>query len=213
VVADFVGTSFRWSAVLTTLTLFVNLTFCTWSNIRTMQSERKIIRLVLNRYLGRNIYFVTFCTHGRRPVFGDSERASWIIQTLRTVSESSGFRVHSYCVMPDHVHAVIEGSAGDSDLGRFVKAFKQSTAFHYKKELGESLWQRRYYEHILRPSDSLDAIIWYVWMNPVRAGLCAEPKSYPHSGSFTSDWGSVPRSEIGWIPPWSRIAEGGKRTT
>jgi putative transposase len=148
------------------------------------------------------MYFVTFCTDGRRPVFRDSARASWIVQTLRTVSEATGFQVHAFCVMPDHVHIVVEGSADQSDLGRFVKTFKQLTAFHYKKESGETLWQRRFYEHIVRPSDSLDAVIWYVWLNPVRAGLCVDAKSYPHSGSFTSDWGRKPQAEIGWVPPW-----------
>jgi len=181
---------------------FVRAWFFVRGNIYTMPSERKIIRLAPNRYLGRNIYFVTFCTDGRRPAFQPSDQAIWIIQTLKQVSDASGFQVHAYCVMPDHVHIVVEGASDMSDLGQFVKAFKQLTAFHYKKRSGQALWQRRFYEHILRPSDSLDAVIWYVWLNPVRAELCADPKSYPHSGSFTSDWGDKPQNKDGWMPPW-----------
>jgi putative transposase len=184
------------------LTLILFVRGFAWGKIYTMPPERKIIRLAPNRYLGRGTYFVTCCTDGRRPIFRDSARASWIIQTLKTVSESTGFKVHAYCVMPDHLHVVVEGCSDDCDLGRFVKALKQLTAFHSKKESGETLWQRRFYDHILRPSDSLDAVAWYVWLNPVRAGLCTDAKTYPHSGSFTSDWGGKVQSKEDWVPPW-----------
>lgn len=104
--------------------------------------------------------------------------------------------------MPDHFHLIVEGAQDESDLVHFAKTLKQLTAFRYKQETGERLWQRRYYDHILRGNDSLDQVLWYVWLNPVRAGLCTDARSYPYSGSFTLDWNEKPRSEAAWVPPW-----------
>jgi putative transposase len=167
-----------------------------------MHRERKIIRLAQFKYLGRNTYFLTFCSDGRQRVFHDSSLASSIVSSLKTVSESTAFLVHGYCLMPDHFHLVIEGARDESDLVHFAKTLKQLTAFRYKQETGQRLWQRRYYDHILRTNDSLDQVLWYVWLNPVRANLCTDAKSYPYSGSFTLDWNISRQTETNWVPPW-----------
>jgi putative transposase len=121
---------------------------------------------------------------------------------LKSVSESNVFLVHGYCLMPNHFHFIVEGARDESDLIHFAKTLKQLTAFRYKKEAGERLWQRRYYDHILRSNDSLDQVLWYVWLNPVRAGLSTDPQSYPYSGSFTLNWSGSPQPEATWVPPW-----------
>jgi REP element-mobilizing transposase RayT len=167
-----------------------------------MLPERKTIRLPRSEYKGRRTYFLTFCCEEKHRAFRDFARASEIVQSIKVISEPNQFRVHAYCVMPDHVHVIVEGTHDESDLKRFAKIFKQVTAFHYKEETGERLWQKKYYDHILRASDSVDAVLWYVWMNPVRAGLCASPWEYPHSGSFTMDWKKEEKKKDGWVPPW-----------
>jgi REP element-mobilizing transposase RayT len=167
-----------------------------------MPPERKIIRLAQSKYLGRNIYFLTFCCEGRRQLFRNSLLASSVVSTLKSVSKSNGFIVHGYCLMPDHFHLVAEGARDESDLVHFAKTLKQLTAFRYKQKTGERLWQGRYYDHILRANDSLDQVLSYVWLNPVRARLCTDARSYPNSGSFTLDWNSTTPSESPWRPPW-----------
>jgi putative transposase len=167
-----------------------------------MLPERKNIRLPRTQYVGRNTYFLTFCCQARRLIFRDSVQAFSIVGAIKEVAESKSFLVHAYCVMPNHAHVVVEGSRDDSDLERFAKTFKQLTAFRYKQESGERLWQKRFYDHVLRAADSLDAVAWYVWLNPVRAGLCAEARSYPYSGSLTIDWSAKAQSERRWVPPW-----------
>ena len=107
--------------------------------------------------------------------------------------------------MPDHIHFLCEGLSDNSDLVQFVDALKQrtaSTAYGFKKTHGQRLWQMRYYDHILRPSESPDAVGWYIWMNPVRKGFCSQPDRYPHSGSFTGQWENMSRPEIEWVPAW-----------
>jgi hypothetical protein len=45
-----------------------------------------------------------------------------------------------------------------------------------------------FYDRILRATDAVETVAIYIWSNPVRKGLCAQPGQYPYSGSQTIDW-------------------------
>lgn len=167
-----------------------------------MDFRRKNIRLPAHRYVGQSSYFLTFCCAYRRRVFSDSENATWFVENLLDQSNAYGFAVYAYCVMPDHFHALLTGRHITSDLLAFAKNLKQVTGYDYERRCGEVLWQKRPYDHILRESDNFDAVAGYIWMNPVRAGLCADPRDYPYSGSFTMDWKKMMRPLELWVPPW-----------
>ncbi len=167
-----------------------------------MLTPRTNIRLPDLNYLARRTYFLTLCCENRNRIFLKTEFAREIIENLRDYAVQKQFAIHAYCVMPDHVHALVEGQTDASDLPSFVKLFKQITAFQYKSRTGQRLWQKAYYDHILRPSDSLDGVAWYIWLNPVRAKLCADYKDYPLSGSFTGVWTEWPSAPTPWQPTW-----------
>jgi REP element-mobilizing transposase RayT len=151
----------------------------------TREFERKNIRLSPENYRGRRLYFLTLCFASRRRFGANPRIASWLIAHLEKHSAASGFFVHAYCVMPDHMHALVCAVSDESNLMSFVESFKQETAFEFARRAHRSLWQFKYYDHILRGSDSPDRVAWYIWLNPVRASLCRGPKEYPFLGSFT----------------------------
>jgi putative transposase len=169
-----------------------------------MHFLRKNIRLHPIHYRGRRWFFVTLCCESRRPVFSDSENARGLIDCLKITAERYRFGVHAFCVMPDHFHALVEGVALDSDLLLFVRNFKQSSSREYSTAKGEPLWQKKFYDHILRAKDSPEAVSWYIWMNPVRKGLCSQPIQYPYSGSFTDPWETKVQPQEIWVPSWKR---------
>jgi len=169
-----------------------------------MQFKHKNIRLPTQNYLGRGWFFITLCCERRRRIFSNGHRACWLIDCLRREAEASGFGIHAFCVMPDHLHLLAEGLEPASDLLRFVKVLKQRTGFLYQREFHEHLWQKKFYDHILRPHDVPDRIAWYIWMNPVRKSICAQPQEYPYSGSFTLRWERATRPEQSWAPPWKK---------
>jgi hypothetical protein len=85
----------------------------------------------------------------------------------------------------------------------FVNGFKQRSAFEFKQQRGERLWQHKTFDHILRPSERWEAVAYYIWMNPVRKGLCLEAGDWPFSGSQTVDWKRLLKpSEEHWVPAW-----------
>jgi putative transposase len=141
------------------------------------------------------------CCESRQPIFLNGEKAKWIIEVLRTEMLLHQFVVAAYCVMPDHLHFLALGTAANSNLLVFTKSFKQKRGYSYQQETGMRLWQKNYYDHILRASEKSNEVAAYIWMNPVRKGLCKNFEEYAFSGSFTRPWKSSPYAGA-WTPPW-----------
>lgn len=169
-----------------------------------MPRPRKNIRLPAPNYAGRGIHFVTLCCELKRRPFLKTDFARETIDELRRYADQKQFAVHAYCVMPDHVHILVEGLDHSSDLLSFLKILKQVTAYKYKSRTSKRLWQKKYYDHILRPCDSQDAVAWYIWLNPVRAGLSTRYLDFPFSGSFTMPWPDLKPPDQPWIPAWKQ---------
>ena len=71
-----------------------------------------------------------------------------------------------------------------SSLPRFVRLFKQKSGFAFRRKCGLLLWQRSYYDHVLRKEELLRDVALYILGNPVRKGLVEEYAMYPFSGSL-----------------------------
>ncbi len=172
------------------------------------QFLHKNIRLPAERYLGRGLYFITLCFHNRRRHGANARTARWLIDELRAHSAACEFLVHAYCVMPDHLHAMATGASETSNLLKFVMSFKQDTAANFARKTHRPLWQFKFYDHILRTADSADRVAWYIWANPVRKGLCADPTDYPFLGSFTEIGTKMLQGSAAadWTPPWKNTA-------
>jgi len=170
--------------------------------------HRKNIRLPAERYLGHQLYFVTLCFHNRRRLGANARIACWIVDQLRIHAAACEFFVHAYCVMPDHVHILVAGASEASNMLKFVMSLKQQTSREFAHRTRRSLWQFKFYDHILRGRDSADRVAWYIWSNPVRKGLCATPASYPFLGSFTEMGIRILKGAAAseWTPPWKNAA-------
>ncbi len=167
-----------------------------------MSFTRKRIRLSPQDYIGKRLYFVTVCCDRRQPVFANEQLGQWLASELCRAAQKANLALHSYCIMPDHLHLLVEGLREDCDLVRFVSSFKQETGSVYSKRFGMRLWQTKYYDRILRRAEQTEALAWYIWLNPVRKGLCGSPQEYPLSGSLTIDWKKRCCPTDTWNPPW-----------
>lgn len=68
-----------------------------------------------------------------------------------------------------------------------MKNFKQATGYYFKQQTGFNLWQKSYYDHILRKEEDIIGNMKYVLNNPARAGLVDEYLDYRFSGSLEID--------------------------
>jgi len=165
---------------------------------------RKSIRLSPRNYHGCGCYFVTICCAHRLPLLLDASLFQKLITLLRAEADAAGFSVLAYCFMPDHLHLLVESRQQSCDLPRFVKSFKQKAGYAYRQRTGRQLWQSFFYDHILRREESSGLVAWYIWLNPVRVGICRAPQEYPFSGSFTLNWLFLVAPTRAWTPPWRR---------
>ena len=136
-------------------------------------------RLSSHNYVGRGIYFLTFCTYERVEAFRDSEVAVRTLEQFRRTAAIEQFAIRAYCLMPDHVHLLVEGLSASSDLKRFAKMAKQRSGGMHRRRCGQRLWQEGYFERVLRDGDDPAVIGRYIIDNPIEAGF----QNYPNVGN------------------------------
>ncbi len=149
-----------------------------------MNFIRKNHRLAPCNYIGKKAFSITIAIYDRLSVFTTDDVVIEHISVLRDVSGKYHFDIPAYCFMPDHVHFLAVGMRADSSLTGFLKNYKQVTAFRYKQETGRTLWQKSFYDHVLRKDEDRLSVIQYILANPVRRGLVVSAGDYPYSGSF-----------------------------
>jgi REP-associated tyrosine transposase len=138
-------------------------------------------RLPSEDYFGPLGAHVIIVTRERRPLFEDNELASVCIAALQKTASTHEVLLHAYCLMPDHVHLLIEILERIS-LEKVIHHFKTTSGFAIKQITGLPAWQTSYYDHILRRQEALEDVATYIWSNPVSAGLVEDAGDYPWSG-------------------------------
>ena len=100
-----------------------------------------------------------------------SECADIVIARL-TAGHGTAYVLDAWCIMPNHVHAIVEPANGTL-LGEIVRHWKGGSAFDINRALGRSgsLWQRETFDHIVRSEPQLEHFRKYIAENPQKGGL------------------------------------------
>ncbi len=155
--------------------------------------HRRSIRLKGYDYAQAGAYFVTMCTQNRACLFGEVVDGQMRVNECgRVVADSwmwlSARYPHvdldEWVVMPNHLHGIIiltgpDGRGGSrtaptenrKPIGRLIGAFKTVSTKRLNtmhNSPGVPVWQRNYYEHIVRSEESLHQIRRYIVDNPAR---------------------------------------------
>jgi putative transposase len=147
-------------------------------------TRRASLRLPGFNYSAPRIYFVTIVTLARRKLFLDQRLATAVVECLIGLRLNMGVSLYCYCLMPDHLHLLISTGQSNKGLGQIVGAFKSlSTRQHWEWYSGR-LWQRQFFDHIIRNDRDLGETWEYILLNPVRKGLVSCPEDWPYTGSF-----------------------------
>jgi len=112
--------------------------------------------------------------------------------------------VIAYCVMPDHVHLLLEGLCEHANLQVAMHDWKQRTAFMWRQSTGNRLWQTGYYDYVVRNEDSVPSIVKYIIGNPVRARLVDDASQYPYTGSTRYRFEELAEGVADWQPKHRR---------
>jgi putative transposase len=148
--------------------------------------RRHVLRLDGYDYSSEGLYFVTICTDRRVALFGEILDRKMILNEFGRIIDEIWRSMFPFVddsdssiVMPNHLHGIIaitDIAAGGSrtaptrkSLGRLVGAFKTVSTKRINEirgTLGAVIWQRNFYEHIVRNEKSLERIIAYIQDNP-----------------------------------------------
>ena len=109
---------------------------------------------------------------------------------FRTTHRERPFRLEAIIILPDHLHALWTLPTGDADYAgrwralksRFTQALRlQGVPLHADGRGEYRLWQRRYWEHIIRDEEDWQRHVDYIHYNPVKHGLVDRVADWPYS--------------------------------
>ena len=94
------------------------------------------------------------------------------------------YRLLAWCLMPNHVHVVIE-TMGGHPLSDVVRSWKTFTARLANIQLGRAgaFWHADYFDRFMRNEEHLAQTVQYVENNPVKAGLVETPGDWMWSSA------------------------------
>ena len=137
-------------------------------------------------------------------------------EAVRRAQEGHPFTIDAMVVLPDHIHAIWTLPPDDSDFSvrwRLIKiAFAQAVPKTERRSAvrlarGErGIWQRRFWEHLIRDERDYASHVEYCYFNPVKHGLVTRVRDWPHSsfhrdvqaGLFPQDWAGDVGTEGGF---------------
>ena len=139
--------------------------------------RRNSNRLPAYDYRSSGAYFITVCTENRQPVLEIPVIHTALLERWQQLPHRfPGVRLDESIIMPDHVHGILwlDGSKKNAPtLGRVIGSFKSLVTVtwrHYHREKNipclNHLWQRDYYEHVIRNEDDLKLTREYIINNP-----------------------------------------------
>ncbi len=154
-------------------------------NHREDLPQRKHLHRLQRIYVHPPIFLITICTLGRRPVLANISMAEAICTALQDAARRNRWRVGRYVIMLDHIHFFCTPAEQPLSLSAFVGGFKEaSTRQAWQSGWQGRLWQREFFDHLLRSEESYQEKWDYVRLNPVRAGLCETAEEWPHQGEI-----------------------------
>ena len=153
--------------------------------------NRRSIRLKEYDYSQAEGYFVTICTKNRKSIFGEisngtiqlNESGLIIEATCQWLSPQYNYvLLDTWVVMPNHFHGIFfilndcrSGSrtapTKRKALGRLIGAFKTVSTKKFNAihgTSGQPIWQRNYYDHVIRNETDLEEIREYIQTNPLK---------------------------------------------
>ncbi len=156
-------------------------------------------------------YFFTVKTENNFPLFQTNKNVHLLGEIIRETKRKWPFEIDAIVLLPDHLHTLWTLPRADADYSKRWAWLKREFTMRYLAsgghEQGRSnskcknrrrgVWQRRFWEHMIRDEDDFDAHFDYIHWNPVKHRYVHHPCLWKHSsfhrwvkcGVYPSDWG------------------------
>ena len=163
-------------------------------------------------------YFITQVTYQRETWLCGEVGRKALREAIERVREKHPFSIDAFVLLPEHFHCLWTLPPNDGDFSMRLRLIKTYVTKHYGQELvinreislsrqkrrESNLWQRRFWEHLIRDEGDFALHCDYIHYNPVRHGLCTNPQDWQFSsihrfiaqGIYPANWGRNGSPEI-----------------
>ena len=132
---------------------------------------------------GASYFVTTKCWEGR-SLFQVTEVAEIMLNTLFHYRDSGAYLLHSFVIMPDHLHLLLTPGP-ETSLEKAMQLIKGRSSHRIHKERGGKMeiWQVGFHDWTIRDLDDWKAKAKYIQMNPVKARLCERVEDWVYSSA------------------------------
>jgi len=127
-------------------------------------------------------------------------------ETVRRIRQLHPFHIDAWVVLPEHMHCLWTLPPGDADFAmrwmliknRFSRGLStgEPRSPNHLRRRERGIWQRRYWEHLIRDDEDYRRHFDYIHINPLKHGLVARVQDWPYSsfqravraGLYAPDW-------------------------
>jgi putative transposase len=171
-------------------------------------------------------YFFTVITYNRQPILPTDLGRSCLHQAVTVTRKNHPFKMEAICLLPDHLHCIWRLPEDNNVFSVRWASIKALFSKRYLKEGGKersrsssrqrsgeaAIWQRRFWEHLIRDQKDHARHMDYIHYNPVKHGLVQNVKDWPWSTFhryvkdeiYESNWGS---SGMEWTEKFDSAGE------
>ena len=157
---------------------------------------------------GATVFF-TVVTHRRRPFLANDDSARLLRRSFTAVKRKHPFELDAIVILPDHMHTIWTLPPHDPDFSIRWSLLKRDTDSFLetggqeadrpasrRKRRERGVWQRRFWDHVIRDEEDLGRHLDYIHYNPVKHRHVQCPHAWPYSsfhrwverGIYASDW-------------------------
>ncbi len=141
------------------------------------------------------IFHITARGNRRQPIFLDDRDRQRFLEILTAVVLRFGWRCHAYCLMSNHYHLVVETPKDNLSEGMHRLNFLYAQWTNARHEVDGHLFDGRFRSRIVQSTYQLMTLVRYIALNPVAAGLCADPGDWAWS-SYRMSIGKAPHRRL-----------------
>jgi putative transposase len=151
-------------------------------------------------YIPNAIVFITCVTRNRYPYLKSQSDIELFFTTLKNVNAIKPFELMASVILPDHFHWLMKTDQLSGNFSIVMHSTKSNFTRNYKREHNVqrsiSIWQRGFWDHVIRNERDLKIHLDYIHWNPVKHGFVTKPEDWIYS--TYRNWLDRGYYEVGW---------------
>lgn len=137
---------------------------------------------VARTVLPDGVFHVTGRGVARGVIFRDGIDYADFERQLFSVREEYLWKLHAYCLLPNHYHLIIETTRRDLSAGMHKLNGRYARRFNERYDRSGHVFQNRFSSYVIETEEHFERALAYVCANPVAAGLCDRVDDWPWLG-------------------------------